>query len=190
MLTLKSARTTNCQINSLYTEFHFLEVLLRLFIPCMIRISTSAISQHWKLQLSILPSSLSEFMTSATPTNQQAYNGQGPPTSECFSRLKTVYSARNGALKKAEEAYLCPFVSKRRELPKPVPTKAFLQPAKAAAMCTAPRAETHLPPPIPPFWLAQNLSSKWIAPTDNMRLKLHNEYICHQWLKGKESQKV
>ena len=28
----------------LYTEFHFLEVLLRILIPCMIRISTSAIS--------------------------------------------------------------------------------------------------------------------------------------------------
>ena len=31
----------------------------------------------------------------------------------------------------------------------------FLQPAKAAAMCTAPRAETRPPPPIPPFLLAQ-----------------------------------
>ena len=31
-------------LNPLYTEFHFLEVLLRLLIPCMIRISTSAVS--------------------------------------------------------------------------------------------------------------------------------------------------
>ena len=53
-----------------------------------------------------------------------------------FSRLKTVYSAGNGAPKEAEEPYLRPFVSKRREMAKPVPTKAFLQPAKAAAMCT------------------------------------------------------
>ena len=66
---------------------------------------------------------------------------------------------------------------------KPVPTKAFLQPAKAAAMCMAPRAETRPPPPIPPFLLAQNLSSKRIAPTDNMRPKLHDEYTHHQWLK-------
>ena len=72
-------------VNSLYTQFHFQEVLLRLLIPCMIRVSTSAISQHWKLQLSILPSSLSGFVTSALPTHQRAYNGQGPPTSECFS---------------------------------------------------------------------------------------------------------
>ena len=50
-------------------------------------------------------------------------------------------------------------------------TKAFLQPAKAAAMCTAPRAEICPPPPITPFLLAQNLSSKWIAPTDNMQPK-------------------
>ena len=38
----------------------------------------------------------------------------------------------------------------------PVPAKAFPQPAKAAAMYTAPHAETHPPPPIPPFLLAQN----------------------------------
>ena len=44
---------------------------------------------------------------------------------------------------------------------KPVLTKAFLQPAKGAAKCTAPNAETR-PPPL------QNLSPKQIAPTDNM----------------------
>ena len=64
-----------------------------------------------------------------------------------------------------------------------VPTKAFLQPAKAAAMCTAPHAETRPPPPIPPFLLAQNISSKQIVPTDNMRPKLHDKYTHHQWLK-------
>ena len=64
-----------------------------------------------------------------------------------------------------------------------VPTKAFLQPANAAAMCTAPHAETHPSPPIPPFLLAQNLSSKRIVPTDNMRPKLHDKYTHHQWLK-------
>jgi len=85
-------------------------------------------------------------MTSSTPTHKKAYNGQGPPTSERFSRLKTAYSARNGAPREAEEPYLRPFVSKRREMAKPVPTKAFLQPAKAAAMCTAARGEpAHLP---------------------------------------------
>ena len=67
---------------------------------------------------------------------------------------------------------------------KSVPTKAFLQPAKAATMCTAAWGEpTHLPLSRL-FLLAQNLSSKWIAPTDNMWPKLHNEYTRHQWLKG------
>ena len=65
-----------------------------------------------------------------------------------------------------------PICVKRREMLNPMLTKAFLQPAKAAAMRTASRAETHPPPPIPPFLLAQNLSSKWIMPTDNMRPKL------------------
>ena len=66
-------------------------------------------------------------------------------------------------------------------MPKPLLTKAFLQPAKAAAMCTAPRAETHPHSPIhiPPLLLVQNLSSKRIAPIDNMRPKLHDEYTCH-----------
>ena len=55
-------------------------------------------------------------------------------------------------------------------------------PAKAAAVCTAPHAETRPPPPISPFLLAQNLSSKRIAPSDNMQPKFH-EYSHHQWLK-------
>ena len=69
---------------------------------------------------------------------------------------------------------------------KPVPTKAFLQPAKTAAMCTACHDYAHPPPSVPHFLLAQNLSSKRIAPTDNMRSKLHDEYTCHQLLKGSE----
>ena len=54
-------------------------------------------------------------MISATPTHYRAYNGQGPPTSEHFSQLKTANSVRNGAPKKAEEPYLCPFVSRNAQ---------------------------------------------------------------------------
>ena len=67
---------------------------------------------------------------------------------------------------------------------KPVLTKVFLQAAKAAAMCTVLRAETRPPTPVPAFLLAQNLSSKRIAPTDNVQPKLHDDYTCYQWLKG------
>ena len=52
-----------------YTLNFIFLVLLRQLIPCMSRISTSAMSQHWKLQLSVLLSSLSGFMTSAMPTH-------------------------------------------------------------------------------------------------------------------------
>ena len=45
---------------------------------------------------------------------------------------------------------------------KPVPTKAFLQPAKAAAMCTAPHAETPPTSPYPTFFA----SAKPIFKTD------------------------
>ena len=42
----------------------------------------------------------------------------------------------------------------------------FLQPAKAAVICTAPRAETCPPPPIPSFLLAQKpIFKKQIVPT-------------------------
>ena len=51
----------------------------------------------------------------------------------------------------------------------PVLTKAILHQAKAAAMCTAGRDHACPPPPIPPFLLAQNPSSKWVVPTDNMQ---------------------
>ena len=67
---------------------------------------------------------------------------------------------------------------------RPVPTRAFLQPAKAAAMCMAPCAETRPSPPIPPFLVAQNLSSERIARTDNMQPKFHDKYTRHQVVKG------
>ena len=38
---------------------------------------------------------------------------------------------------------------------------------------------THPPPPVPLFLLAQNLSSKRIAPTDNMRPNFDDDYSCH-----------
>ena len=76
---------------------------------------------------------------------------EGFLTSDCFSRLKTVYSARNGAPTKAEEPFLCQFVFKRREMAQLVPTRAFLHPANAAAMCTVPHAKTRPTFPYPSF---------------------------------------
>ena len=60
----------------------------------------------------------------------------------------------------------------------------FLQPAKAAAMCKACHDHAHPPPPIPSFLLAQNLFSKQIAPTDNMRQESEDTKKHHWWLKG------
>ena len=44
----------------------------------------------------------------------------------------------------------------------PMPT--FLQSANTAAMCTACHCYACSPPPIPAFWLAQDLPSKQTAP--------------------------
>ena len=69
------------------------------------------------------------------------------------------------SLYKSRGAFLHPFMLKRREMAQLLPTKAFLQPAKTAAMCMASPVYAHPPPPI---LLVLNLSWKWIAPTDNM----------------------
>ena len=83
-----------------------------------------------------------------------------------------------------EEWFLHLFMLTRWEMVKPVPTKAVLQPAKAAAMCMACLEYARPPPPIPPFLLGQKLSSKWITPTDNMWPKSDDTKRRHWWLKG------
>ena len=61
----------------------------------------------------------------------------------------STYNNWNGVRKKAEEPFLRPFVLNRRETAQPVPTKAFLQPDKIAAMCMACHDYAHpLPPPF------------------------------------------
>jgi len=45
-------------------------------------------------------------------------------------------------------------------------TKGILQLSPEAAMLSGPRVETHPPPPVLPFLLAQNLSPKDIARSD------------------------
>ena len=90
-------------------------------------------------------------------------------------------------LQTAEEQFLCPFVLNRREMVQPVPTKGFLQPIKTASLpCAVTRRVTltHLAPPIPPFLLAQNLSSKRIAPTDNMVPNLHEYTAWSSMVRG------
>ena len=66
----------------------------------------------------------------------------------------------------------------------PVPTKAVLQPPKVAAMCTACLKYALPPPPIPSFMLAQNLSSKQIAPTDKHVAKVGQHQNASSVVKG------
>ena len=68
-------------------------------------------------------------------------------------------------------AFLHLFVQEGRQMAHPALTKAFLQAAAMAAMHCQPELCTHPPPPVPPILLVQNLPSKRIAPTDNMRPK-------------------
>ena len=76
--------------------------------------------------------------------------------------------------KRGKEWFLCLFVLTRWEIIQPVPTRAFLQPAKAATMCTACCDYACPPPPIPSYLVVQNLSLKWILPTDN-KVKLRQK---------------
>ena len=56
--------------------------------------------------------------------------------------------------------------------------------AKAATMCTACLEYAYQHSHIPPFLLMQNLSSKRIAPTDNMRPESDDTKRHHWWFKG------
>ena len=58
----------------------------------------------------------------------------------------------------------------------PVLTKAFLQLAKIAAMCTAHRDYDCSSSPIPLYLVVKNLSSKWIV----LWSKLHDGHTRHQ----------
>ena len=77
-----------------------------------------------------------------------------------------------------------PVCARMQQMAYPALTKAFLQADPTAAMHCHPEWCTHPPPPVPPFLLAQNLSSKQIAPTDNMRSKTDNTKRHHWLLKG------
>ena len=59
----------NDAVNSLTTAGYLLGVFFRLWIPFLVRISTSAWSQHWKLELKLLRHNLLGFMTLITPTH-------------------------------------------------------------------------------------------------------------------------
>ena len=65
-----------------------------------------------------------------------------------------------------EGYFLSPFMQRRREMAHLGLTKGFLQLSPEAATLPGPRVETHPPPPVPPFLLAQNLSPKDIAGSD------------------------
>ena len=78
------------------------------------------------------------------------------------------------------EKSICPFVQESRQMAHLALTKAFLQPAAIAAMHYHPEGNTHPPPPVPPFLVAQNLSTKRIGTTDNMRLNVNDDYSCHR----------
>ena len=75
-------------------------------------------------------------------------------------------------------AFSTPVCDESKQMAHLALTKAFLQAAGTAAMHCQPEQCTHPPPPVPPFLVAQNLSSKQIAPTDNMRPKFDDAIGC------------
>jgi len=66
----------------------------------------------------------------------------------------------------ARRPFSKPVLHRRKEMAHPVLTKGFLQLSPEATMLSGPRVETHPPPPVPSFLLAQNLSPKDIAGSD------------------------
>ena len=110
---------------------------------------------------------------------------RAPPTRERSSGLKSCLKCQKWSPYKAKGAFSTPVCARRQTNGPPAAlTGAFLQAAATAAMHCQPERCTHPRPPVPPFLLAQNLSSKRIAPTDNMWPKTDDAKRCHRLLKG------
>ena len=76
---------------------------------------------------------------------------------------------------KAKGVFFRPVCARKPNNGPPGTDQAF----STAAMHCHPPGDTHPPPLIPSFLLAQNLSSKRIAPTDNMRPNFDDDYSRH-----------
>ena len=129
--------------------------------------------ESWTRGSSINPLRVYDF----TNTHSLA-SSQCSLTSECSSRLKTAYSAQNGAPTREEEWFLCQFVRNG-------------QTSAEQGLSTASQNSHHvhsmswlcLPTsPYPTFFTSENLQSG-LHKLINMWPKLHNKYTQHQWLK-------
>jgi len=69
-------------------------------------------------------------------------------------------TASNGGPTWPEDRFLSPLMQRRREMAHSVLTKGILQLSPEAAMLPGLSVETHPPPPVRPFLLAQNLKSQ------------------------------
>ena len=85
-------------------------------------------------------------------------------------RIRTELAT--GGPTKPDGYFLTPFMPKSMEMALPVPNKTFLPWSPDTVMLFAPFGCTHPPPPVPPFLLSQNLSSKDIAGSHMMKLKV------------------
>ena len=115
-------------------------------------------------------------MTLTTPTISKHSIVKVPLTREHSSRLNAGLNVRNGAPTRRKKCFLGPFVQESRKMDHLALTRTFLQSAATVAMHYHPPGDTHQPPLIPPFLLAQSLSSKQIVPTDNLRPNFDDDY--------------
>ena len=81
---------------------------------------------------------------------------------------KSCLNCRKWSPYKVKGAFSTPVCVRKQTNGPPIFTKASLQAAATATVHCQAEQWTHPPPPVPPFLLAQNLSSKRIAPTNNM----------------------
>ena len=101
-----------------------------------------------------------------TPTVLQACSSHGSWPMFAPTEQENSLTASNGGPTWPEDRFSKPIHAKEGEMAHPVLTKGILQLSPEAAMLPGPRVETHPPPPVPPFLLAQNLSPKDIARSD------------------------
>ena len=131
------------------------KVLFRLVTPFFTCISTSAVSQPWKLE----PQHMS---TLTTPTHQRAFNSQGPPTRERPPQTESCLKCQKWSLYKAKGVFSRPVCARKQNNGPPGIDYSQLQ----QMPCTVTVRVT-------PTYLSSShpfcQCTKWIMPTENMQ---------------------
>ena len=114
-------------VNSLTTIGYLLGVFFGLWIPFLVRISTSAWNQHWKLDL--IKASLTPSLRVHDPNHTHSlasFQWSGLFDQRALQLTESCLQIQKWCLYKARGVFPEPVCATRREMVQPLPTKALL----------------------------------------------------------------